>query len=58
VADSTVESSKPPDERTKPRLIELFRGAIRSRHYSRRTEKSYWYWIRWFIRFHGMQHPE
>ncbi|MFZ1910296.1 MAG: phage integrase N-terminal SAM-like domain-containing protein [Burkholderiales bacterium] len=42
---------------TKPRLIELFRAAIRSRHYSRRTEKSYWYWIRCFIRFHGMRHP-
>lgn len=57
MSDSTVESSKAPDRETKPRLIEQFRQAIRSRHYSRRTEKSYWYWIRWFIRFHGMRHP-
>jgi integron integrase len=40
-----------------PRLVEIFRAAIRSRHYSRRTEKSYWYWIRHFIYFHGKRHP-
>jgi integron integrase len=57
VPDSSFDSSKLPDKGTNPRLIELFRAAIRSRHYSRRTEKSYWYWIRWFIRFHGMRHP-
>lgn len=39
------------------RLRELLREAIRSRHYSRRTEKSYWYWIRYFVRFHNMRHP-
>jgi len=26
-------------------------------HYSIRTEKTYWYWIRYFIRFHKMKHP-
>ena len=57
MADSPVESSKTPDRGTKPRLIELFRAAMRSRHYSRRTEKSCWYWIRWFIRFHDMRRP-
>jgi integron integrase len=57
VPDSSTESSGSADKKTKPRLIELFRAAIRSRHYSRRTEKSYWYWIRWFIRFHAMRHP-
>ena len=30
---------------------------IRLNHYSIRTEKSYWYWIRYYIRFHGMRHP-
>ena len=39
------------------RLIERFREAMRARHYSVRTEKTYWYWIRWFIRFHGRRHP-
>ncbi|WP_429172985.1 phage integrase N-terminal SAM-like domain-containing protein [Aeromonas salmonicida] len=23
-----------------------------------RTEKSYWYWIRNFIRFHQLRHPQ
>ena len=39
------------------RLIDRFKAAIRARHYSRRTEKSYWMWIRWFIFFHGKRHP-
>ena len=33
------------------------REAIRARHYSRRTEQAYWYWIRQFIFFHGKRHP-
>ena len=41
----------------KPRLREQFRAVIRVNHYSIRTEKSYWYWIRYFIRFHQMRHP-
>ncbi|WP_434458181.1 integron integrase [Stutzerimonas urumqiensis] len=42
---------------TTPRLQERFRAVMRAHHYSIRTEKSYWYWIRYFIRFHGMRHP-
>ena len=41
----------------KPRLREQFRAVIRVNHYSIRTEKSYWYWIRYFIRFNGLRHP-
>lgn len=41
-----------------PRLLEQVRGAIRARHYSRRTEEAYVHWIRQFIVFHGKQHPE
>lgn len=41
----------------RPRLREQLREVIRTRRYSRRTEKTYWYWIRYFIRFHGMRHP-
>jgi integron integrase len=32
-------------------------GAIRARHYSRRTEKAYVHWIRRYIFFHGKRHP-
>ncbi|ASK32879.1 integrase (plasmid) [Alcanivorax sp. N3-2A] len=34
-----------------------FREAIRVRHYSPRTEKTYWYWICYLIRFHKLRHP-
>lgn len=40
-----------------PRLRERVREVIRTRRYSRRTEKTYWYWIRYFIRFHDLRHP-
>ena len=40
-----------------PRLRDQLRDAIRRRNYSRRTEQSYWYWIRWFIRHNGVRHP-
>lgn len=39
------------------RLLDQVRRVLRTRHYSRRTEKSYCYWIRFYVRFHGMQHP-
>ncbi len=46
------------DSRVHPaKLRERVRDVIRTRHYSHRTEKSYWYWIRYFIRFHDLRHP-
>ncbi|MEL0169197.1 MAG: integron integrase [Pseudomonadaceae bacterium] len=42
---------------TKPRLREQFRNVIRVNHYSIRTEKTYWYWIRYFLRYRRMRHP-
>lgn len=44
-------------DRKQRRLVELLRGAIRARHYSHRTEKAYWYWIRYYVHFHGKRHP-
>ena len=41
----------------KPRLREQVTAVMRAHHYSIRTEKSYWYWIRYFIRFNGLRHP-
>jgi len=48
---------EPPAAANAPRLIDRFREAIRSRQYSRRTEKSYWFWIRLFILRNGKRHP-
>jgi integron integrase len=53
-SDSPQDSPKAANA---PRLIDRFREAIRSRHYSRRTEKSYWFWIRFFIFHSGKRHP-
>jgi hypothetical protein len=39
------------------RLIDRFRAAIRSRHYSPRAEKTYWLWIRYFIFHNNKRHP-
>ncbi|MBI3006770.1 MAG: integron integrase [candidate division NC10 bacterium] len=40
-----------------PRLLDRVREAIRTRRYSRRTEKTYIGWIRRYILFHGKRHP-
>jgi integron integrase len=51
-------SAKASGGRTeKPKLLDMVRLAIRTRHYSRRTEEAYVDWIRRFIIFHGKRHP-
>ena len=39
------------------KLLDRVRHAIRTRHYSRRTEQAYVDWIRRYIAFHRMTHP-
>ncbi len=50
------EASQAPAQ-PKPKLLDRVREAIRTRHYSRRTEEAYVGWIRRFIFFHGKRHP-
>jgi site-specific recombinase XerD len=40
-----------------PKLLDELRAAIRTKHYSRRTEQAYAHWTRRFILFHGKRHP-
>ena len=40
-----------------PKLLEQVRQAIRTRHYSIRTEQAYLYWIKDYILFHHKRHP-
>lgn len=40
-----------------PKLLDRMRLAIRTRHYSRRTEEAYLMWVKRYIRFHGLRHP-
>lgn len=42
---------------SRPRLLDRVRHAIRTRHYSPRTEKAYVGWIKRYILFHGKRHP-
>ena len=39
------------------KLLDSVRRAVRTRHYSMRTEQAYVQWIRRFIVFSGMRHP-
>jgi hypothetical protein len=39
------------------KLLDQLREAIRTRHYSIRTESTYCDWARCFILFHGKRHP-
>lgn len=39
------------------RLLDQLRERIRYLHYSLRTEQTYLYWVRFFIRWHGLKHP-
>jgi len=41
----------------KPKLLDQLRSTIRLKHYSYRTEQSYVYWVKKYIVFHNMQHP-
>lgn len=40
-----------------PKLMDRVKATMRVKRYSPRTEKTYCYWIRFFIRFHGVCHP-
>jgi integron integrase len=40
-----------------PRLLDRLKEALRTAHYSRRTEEAYTGWVRRFILFHGKRHP-
>jgi integron integrase len=54
--DDAVSAQRSPGG-SKPKLLDQVRSAIRTRHYSRRTEKAYVAWVRRFVIFHRMRHP-
>lgn len=41
-----------------PKLLEQLTRAIRSRRYSPRTEETYVAWVRRYIHYHGIRHPD
>jgi len=46
-----------PPGAPKPKLLDQVRQAIRTRHYSYRTEKTYVGWMKRYIFFHNKRHP-
>lgn len=47
----------PAPARQQPKLLDRLREALRSRHYSGRTEHAYCHWVKRFIFFHNVRHP-
>jgi len=48
---------KPASRSRPPKLLDQMREALRSRHYSRRTEQTYCQWVKRYIHFHHVRHP-
>ena len=46
-----------PAATAKPKLLNRLREALRSRHYSRRTEQTYCHWVKRFILFDTKRQP-
>jgi len=46
-----------PAPAQKPKLLDRLCEALRSRHYSRRTEQTYGHWVKRFIYFHNIRNP-
>ena len=51
-------SSSDPTPRPGPKLLEQLSRALRVRRYSPRTEEVYIGWVRRYVRFHGVRHPD
>jgi integron integrase len=55
----TPERGRPPEApAAPPRLLERLHRACRLRHFSARTEEAYRHWVRRYVHFHGLRHPE
>ena len=53
INNSNLETTK-----DKPKLLDRVRTRVRARHLTFSTEEAYVTWIRRFIRFHQMRHPD
>jgi hypothetical protein len=52
-----AETSTSPT-RSAPKLLDRLRQTMRMNRYSPRTETAYVDWIKRYIRFHGIRHPQ
>lgn len=56
-ADVAVPGPSGPAPGQRSHLQHQLQTAIRTRHYSRRTEQAYWHWTRAFVLWSGKRHP-
>ncbi len=56
-ASQSALTAAAPSSSANPKLLDQVRQAIRTRHYSPKTEESYVHWIKRFIFFHNRRHP-
>jgi integron integrase len=52
-----IMTARPPASAQPPKLLTRYRHAIRAARYSPRTEAAYSAWVRRFVRFHQLRHP-
>ena len=57
-ADSFTVIKQTQVKEQQPKLLDRLRETLRTRHYSRRTEQTYSHWVKRFVYFHKMRHPE
>ncbi len=55
--DRDFASFRIAESRTSPKLLDVYRDALRVKHYSARTEDTYVTWVKNFILFHNKRHP-
>jgi len=53
-----ADGNQNPTEHQQPKLLDQVRAAIRTKHYSIRTEDTYVNWIKRIILFHNKRHPQ
>jgi site-specific recombinase XerD len=58
IPNGSPETGKTHQSIQKPKLLNMVRNVIRTKHYSIRTEQAYTDWIKRYICFHNKQHPE
>jgi hypothetical protein len=50
-------TATPARSAQQPKLLDRMAAAIRVKHYSLATERTYVHWVKRFIYFHGKRHP-
>ncbi len=50
-------TATPSQSAQQPKLLDRMVAAIRVKHYSLATERTYVHWVKRFIYFHGKRHP-